>query len=38
VKSYLGIDTPASFRTWSVMETVVSVLGLALILVASHLF
>lgn len=38
VKSYLGIDTPATFRTWSVMETVVSVLGLALILVASHLF
>jgi GntP family gluconate:H+ symporter len=38
VKSYLGIDTPATFRTWSVMETVVSVVGLALILLASHLF
>jgi GntP family gluconate:H+ symporter len=38
VKSYLGVDTPATFRTWSVMETVVSVFGLALILVASHLF
>jgi GntP family gluconate:H+ symporter len=38
VKSYLGIDTPATFRTWSVMETVVSVMGLALILVASRLF
>jgi GntP family gluconate:H+ symporter len=37
VKSYLGSDTPTTFRTWSVMETVVSVLGLALVLLFSHL-
>lgn len=32
-----NIDTAATFRTWSMMETVVSVLGLALILLSSHL-
>jgi GntP family gluconate:H+ symporter len=36
VKSYLGIDTPATFRTWSLMETVVSVTGLALVLALSR--
>jgi GntP family gluconate:H+ symporter len=37
VKSYLGTDTPTTFRTWSAMETVVSVVGLALVLALSHL-
>jgi gluconate:H+ symporter, GntP family len=37
VKSYLGTDTPTTFRTWSVMETIISVVGLALVLVLSHL-
>ena len=31
VKSYLGTDTPATFRTWSVMETIISVVGLVLV-------
>jgi GntP family gluconate:H+ symporter len=38
VKSYLGTNTPATFRTWSAMETVVSVVGLALVLTLSHFF
>ncbi len=38
VKSYLGTDTPGTFRTWSVLETAISVIGLALVLVASALF
>ncbi len=38
VKSYLGTDTPTTFRTWSVMETIISVVGLAFVLVFSHLF
>jgi GntP family gluconate:H+ symporter len=38
VKSYVGIDTPTMFRTWSVMETIISVVGLALVLLLSHLF
>jgi gluconate:H+ symporter, GntP family len=36
VKSYLGIDTPTMFRTWSAMETVISVVGLILVLALSH--
>ena len=36
VKSYLGTDTPATFRTWSVMETIISVVGLVLVLALSH--
>jgi GntP family gluconate:H+ symporter len=36
VKSYLGTDTPTTFRTWSVMETIVSVVGLALVLALSR--
>ncbi len=35
VKSYLGTDMPGTFKTWSIMETVVAVVGLALVLVAS---
>lgn len=38
VKSYLGTTTPATFRTWSVLETVISVVGLALVLMLSRLF
>ena len=37
VKGYLGTDTPTTFRTWSVMETVVSVMGLALVSIGSRL-
>lgn len=37
VKSYLGTSTPATFRTWSVLETVISCFGLALVLVLSHI-
>jgi GntP family gluconate:H+ symporter len=36
VKSYLGIDTPTMFRTWSAMETVISVVGLVFVLLLSH--
>jgi GntP family gluconate:H+ symporter len=36
VKSYLGTDTPGTFRTWSVLETVISVVGLLLVLVGSR--
>jgi GntP family gluconate:H+ symporter len=36
VKSYLGTDTPATFRTWSVMETIISVVGLVLVFAVSH--
>lgn len=38
VKSYVGTDTPATFRTWSVLETIISVVGLALVFVLSHVF
>jgi len=38
VKSYVGIDTPTMFRTWSVMETIISVVGLMFVLVLSHVF
>ena len=37
VKSYVGIDTPTMFRTWSVMETIISVVGLAFVFALSHL-
>jgi GntP family gluconate:H+ symporter len=36
VKSYLGTDTPTMFRTWSVMETLISIIGLVLVLALSH--
>jgi GntP family gluconate:H+ symporter len=32
VKSYVGTDTPGTFRTWSALETAISVVGLVLIL------
>ncbi len=37
VKSYLGTDTPSTFRTWSVMETIISIVGLVFVLALSHL-
>jgi len=37
VKGYLGTSTADTFRTWSVLETVVSVVGLACVLGASYL-
>lgn len=37
VKSYLGTDMPGTFKTWSVMETVVAVVGLLLVLLASSI-
>ena len=36
VKSYVGIDTPTMFRTWSVMETIISVVGLVCVFALSH--
>jgi GntP family gluconate:H+ symporter len=36
VKSYVGTDTTATFRTWSVLETIISVVGLALVLLLSQ--
>lgn len=38
VKGFLGTDTAATFRTWSALETVISVTGLILVLVFSRLF
>ncbi|MGN6621779.1 MAG: GntT/GntP/DsdX family permease [Sphingomonas sp.] len=38
VKSYVGTSTADTFKTWSVLETVVSVVGLICVLVASGLF
>ncbi|MCU6454107.1 GntP family permease [Sphingomonas sp. A2-49] len=36
VKSYVGTSTADTFRTWSMLETTISVVGLALVMVASH--
>jgi gluconate:H+ symporter, GntP family len=36
VKSYVGIDTPTMFRTWSVMETIISVVGLIFVFALSR--
>jgi len=36
VKSYLGTDTPSTFRTWSVLVTVISVAALASVFALSH--
>ncbi|HWJ69550.1 MAG TPA: gluconate:H+ symporter [Sphingobium sp.] len=37
VRSYLGMSTADTFRTWSVMETVISVCGLIFVLLGSYL-
>lgn len=36
VKSYLGTSTADTFRTWSVLETVISVIGLVAVLALSY--
>lgn len=38
VRSYLGTSTADTFRTWSVLETVISVMGLVCVLIGSQLF
>lgn len=35
VKGYLGLSLPDTFKTWSILETIVSVMGLVLVLVLS---
>lgn len=35
VKEYFGLDVGQNLKTWSVMETVISVVGLLVVLVAS---
>jgi GntP family gluconate:H+ symporter len=37
VRSYVGTSTQDTFRTWSVMETIVSLVGLGLVLAGSAL-
>ncbi|MGN6374001.1 MAG: GntT/GntP/DsdX family permease [Sphingomonas sp.] len=37
VKSYIGTSTGDTFKTWSVLETVVSVVGLICVLIGSRL-
>ncbi|QAY75921.1 gluconate:H+ symporter [Sphingosinicella sp. BN140058] len=36
VKGYLGTSTPDTFRTWSMLETAISVVGLAMVMAASY--
>ncbi|WP_380786783.1 gluconate:H+ symporter [Sphingomonas sp. R86521] len=36
VKSYVGTSTADTFRTWSLLETTISVVGLALVMALSH--
>ncbi len=36
VKGYLGISLPDMFKTWSFLETIISVMGIALILILSN--
>lgn len=38
VKSYIGTSTADTFKTWSVLETVISVAGLVFVLLGSYLF
>ncbi|MBO9575732.1 MAG: gluconate permease [Sphingobium sp.] len=38
VKSYIGTSTADTFKTWSVIETVISVAGLVFVLLGSYLF
>ena len=37
VKGYLGTSTPDTFRTWSMLETAISVVGLVMVTAASYL-
>jgi len=36
VKSYVGTNMPDTFRTWSLLETTISVVGLVMVLALSH--
>jgi GntP family gluconate:H+ symporter len=36
VKSYVGTSMPDTFRTWSMLETAISVLGLAFVVALSY--
>ena len=36
VKGYLGISLPDMFKTWSFLETIISVVGLALVLLLAN--
>jgi GntP family gluconate:H+ symporter len=38
VKAYLGISTADTFKTWSVLETIISVVGLLSVMLASRFF
>jgi len=38
VKEYFGLTVGETIKSWSVMETVISVFGFALVMVASVLF
>lgn len=38
VKSYLGTSMTGTFKTWSIMETVVATVGLILVLICSSIF
>jgi GntP family gluconate:H+ symporter len=37
VRGYIGTSTPDTFKTWSVLETVISVAGLVFVMIGSHL-
>jgi GntP family gluconate:H+ symporter len=37
VKEYFGLTVGQTIRTWSVMETIISVMGLGLVLLLSHI-
>ncbi len=36
IKGYLGISLPDMFKTWSTLETIISVMGLALVLLLAN--
>jgi GntP family gluconate:H+ symporter len=38
VKTYLGVSTTDTFKTWSVLETIIAVVGLLSVLLASRFF
>jgi len=38
VKGYLGTSTADTFKTWSLLETLISVVGLLLVLAASRIW
>jgi GntP family gluconate:H+ symporter len=38
IKGYFGMSLPDMFKTWSLLETIISVSGLALVLLLSLFF